>query len=285
MHQGRASLIRLRADERPARGAIMQRYSLFKLGCASSVDYYARRLLRTLTQGLCAWSETTWVITGPAITAVPAAANLLAWRIERLSKSEGSRPILTIRNIRKMPEADWLSKTHYAQLNHAARRKWQQHSRTLWRAHEWFNGANIILVNDVYVTGAQEEELRECFARAGVARVHWLYIAEFDVIGATRASTLETGINDFRVPSVNEFVNFLSNGSFTPTTKLVWRLFALGVDDFKRAIESLEPRQKTQIHNFVRRNGSISNAHLCEKLRWLESGKSLFHRRKVKPKD
>src|SRR5207253_1248639 len=186
---------------------IFHQYPAFKLGVADSVRHYARLLFPPMKSLIASNSEhIEWILTAPAITAqTPAAANLLCWELFDLYKREPdvSNPkelsLIDIQHVSLSPASiDWKDPTKsqdYAELDFADRVTERERSSRRLVPNPDFHGRPILFVNDMCVTGAQQQTMQKYFERVEAACVRWLYVIVVDPeIGRTQPN-IEWQIN------------------------------------------------------------------------------------------
>src|SRR4051812_45214350 len=170
---------------------MFRRYPGFKLGVASCVNYYARLMFPLVKEVIEKDSnQSGWVLTAPPITAqTPAAANLLCHALFDLYTEEwdsSNLKGLSLIDLEHQSESSWAdwkdpAKSHdYARLDFADRvTEHERLSRQLPR-HADLQGQPILFVNDICVTGAQQQAMRHYFKGVEAACVSWLYVIVVD---------------------------------------------------------------------------------------------------------
>src|ERR1051326_2083795 len=158
---------------------IFRHYPGFKLGVVDSVRYYARWLLPVVRELIANDPKHTgWILTGPAIAAgTLAAANLLCRELADLYLREhdtGNDKELSL--IDMQYDNEKTASIDYANLDLADRLTLRERlSQRLVRNAD-FRGRSILFVNDVCVTGAQQNAMQQYFESGGAAQGRWLYI-------------------------------------------------------------------------------------------------------------
>src|SRR5262245_31186226 len=171
---------------------IFQQYPGFKLGVTDSVNHYARLLLPLMSGLIASESQhTDWILTAPAIAAqTPAAANLLCRALFDLYLRDSNLPgskRLSLIDIRHDTESadsiDWkdpAKSQDYAKLDFADRMTERERLSRRLVSNGEFRGHPVLFVNDMCVTGAQQQTMQRYFERAGAAGVRWLYVIVVD---------------------------------------------------------------------------------------------------------
>jgi PRTase ComF-like len=250
---------------RPAR--LLEHYSRFKLGFLESIDIYARALAPVLQKRVERdTDDTRWLVTGPPRMAVPAAANILA---ERVVRQLTPHDRILLHELRKTSDVDRFPTDHYGGMDVEARRSALLRSSERWRLDERFSGAAVLVINDVCVTGAQEQMLRHFFIDLGARRVHWQYVFEVEALARHRASHIETALNESTISSADDFVRAAHGAELRITSKLLWRLFSWDDERFGQALVALGATRRREILDLLRKEGLANNSIEQSKLAML----------------
>jgi hypothetical protein len=238
-----------------SRNGIPGDYSRFKLGSRKEIAGYAHRICDRLLSLLSPviFSD-TWIITGPPMTAIPSAANLLAEDLVARLVENGCTGV-SLRNLRKTPDVGRFPNHHYAELDIQSReRALRDAMANSWCVDEGLSGASMIVVDDVLVTGTNELVLRDFLGSARVERVHWQYILNYDLDSGSRAEVEEPRLNGL---SMNDggMARMLREDEFSPTTRLIWSLFAMAPERYFRMVTEISPSTAASILKLIEQEG------------------------------
>jgi hypothetical protein len=238
-----------------AESEIFRHYPGFKLGVVDSVRYYARLLLPLARELIANDSEHTgWILTGPAIAALTmAAANLLCRELSDLYLRERDIPNykeLSLIDIQYDNEGT--ASIDYANLDLADRLKLREHlSQQLVRNAD-FHGRPILFVNDVCVTGAQQNAMQEYFERDGAACVRWLYLIVIDPEIGRANPKIEWQIN---FAPFEDLLRMVSREQIQFTGKCMTRLMTLSVGELDQVLRALDVERRTRLLELATLNG------------------------------
>ena len=230
-----------------AQAEIFRHYPGFKLGVLDSVRHYAQLLLPLVQELIANDSEHTgWIMTGPAIAAqTMAAANLLCRELSDLylrERDAGNDKELSLIDI----QYDNLgtASIDYANLDLADRLRIRERlSRRLVNNTD-FRGRPILFVNDVCVTGAQQDAMQEYFERAGAACVRWLYLIVIDPEIGRANPKIEWQINF--VP-FEDLLRMVSREQIHFTGKCMTRLMHLSVAELDQVLRALDAERRMRL--------------------------------------
>jgi hypothetical protein len=253
---------------------LLAHYSRFKLGLLKSTDIYAdalapliqKRVERNTGEG------TRWLVTGPPRKAVPAAANILA---ERVVRRLASNDRVLLHELRKGADLDRFPTGHYGGLDVEGRQNALIASYGRWQIDERFSEAAVVVINDVRVSGAQEQMLRRFLIKLGVRRVHWQYLFEVEALPPHAASHVETRLNESTIDSVDDFIHAVQSADLRVTSKLLWRLFSWNDNEFGRALAALGATRRQEIRDLLYDEGLADRKVELSKLMLLGCGHSI----------
>jgi len=234
---------------------IFRHYPGFKLGVVDSVRYYARLLLPLARELIANDSEHTgWILTGPAIAAqTMAAANLLCQELSDLYLRE--RDILNYKELSLIDiqyDNEGTASIDYANLDLADRLKLREHlSQKLVRNAD-FHGRPILFVNDVCVTGAQQNAMQEYFERDGAACVRWLYLIVIDPEIGRANPKIEWQIN---FAPFEDLLRMVSREQIQFTGKCMTRVMNLSSAELEQVLRALDVDRRTRLLELATLNG------------------------------
>jgi hypothetical protein len=243
---------------------IFRHYPAFKLGVTASVRHYAGLLLPLLQRVMAGEPEQTgWIITAPPIMAqTPAGANLLCRGLFELYTHDQNRSngpelsLVEIRHDSTTPSSiDWKDPAKaqdYAKLEFADRvSERERASRRLVDKGD-FRGRPILFVNDICVTGAQQQVMQRYFDQAGAAGVKWIYLITVEPEIGRATPAIEWQIN------FTPFENLLRLVSCEPiqfTGKCVQRLMGLSVAELDQVLRGLDGERRSRLLQLAVWNG------------------------------
>jgi hypothetical protein len=234
---------------------IFRHYPGFKLGVVDSVRYYARLLLPLAKELIANDSEHTgWILTGPAIAAqTMAAANLLCRELSDLYLRE--RDLLNYKELSLIDihyDNEGTASIDYANLDLADRLKLREHlSQKLVRNAD-FHGRPILFVNDVCVTGAQQNAMQEYFERDGAACVRWLYLIVIDPEIGRANPKIEWQIN---FAPFEDLLRMVSREQIQFTGKCMTRVMNLSSAELEQVLRALDVERRTRLLELATLNG------------------------------
>lgn len=248
------SLYRISQLPLDADAEIFRQYPAFKLGVTNSVRYYAGLLLPLMKNVIASEPEhTDWILTGPAIAAeTQAAANLLCRELFDLYMRErdtGNPKELSLIDIQYDNEAT--ASIDYAKLDLADRLMVRERlSQRLVRNAD-FKGRPILFINDVCVTGAQQQAMQQYFERDGAACVRWLYLIVIDPeIGRTNPK-IEWQINS---SPFEDLLRMVSREQIQFTGKCLTRLMQLSIAELDQVLRALNTERRARLLKLVELN-------------------------------
>src|SRR5262249_15937483 len=129
-----------------------------------------------------------WILTSSAITAqTPAAANLLGWELLDLYEREpvalGNISLIDIYHEGESRWIDWKDPNKsqdYARLEFADRVTEQDRISRCLVHNPGFIGQQVLFINDIRITGAQQRAMQKYFEDVKATSVKWLYLIVTD---------------------------------------------------------------------------------------------------------
>lgn len=226
---------------------IFRHYPAFKLGVTESVRHYARLLLPLVNELIA--NESGWVLTAPPIVAqTPAGANLLCWELFDLYTRDSKD--LSLIDLHYNDDAK--ASMDYAKKDFADRvAEREQLSRQLVSNTD-FSGRPVLFVNDICVTGAQQQAMQQYFELVKAARVRWLYLIVVDPeVGRTNPE-IEWEIN---FAPFEDLLRMVTREDIQFTGKCVFRLMQLSVAELDQILRALSRERRTQLLRLALLNG------------------------------
>ena len=250
-------------------------YTTVKLGVAASVDYYARLLAPLVERAIATDPDCRdWVLTAPAYDALPAAANLLCEAVHDLVR--GALPPATGLDrvdIRQRPvdPGHWEVRRsdQYSKLGWRERRRSRAYWHSLLIDQPAFAGRAVIFVNDINVSGAQRDGMRDWFAGIGAASVTWVYIVDVDEAIGRAEPQIEYAINKSTPLSVEQLADILQDPGLRLTSKGVGDLLSLDDADLGRLLALLDEAGREKLLRQAKADGRYAAPRFAPKLELL----------------
>jgi len=248
-----------------------RQYPAFKVGVTESVRYYAQLLLPLVKELIANDSDHTgWILTGPAIAAETlAAANLLGRELFDLYMRErdthNSRELSLI-DIQYDNEST--ASIDYAKLDLADRLTLRERlSQRLVRNPD-FHGRPILFVNDVCVTGSQQQAMQQYFERDGAACVRWLYLIVIDPEIGKANPKIEWQIN---FAPFEDLLRMVSREQIQFTGKCMTKLMHLSIAELDQVLRALNAERRTRLLELATLNGFQNLDGFVEQMKLVRS--------------
>jgi hypothetical protein len=241
---------------------IFQRYPGFKLGVVPCVSYYAELMLPLIKEVITNSPEhDDWILTAPAITAqTPAGANLMSWKLfdlyQHLDPNCATKlSLIDIEHESESTWADWKDPAKpqdYARLDFADRLTEHERISRRLAGNADFHGRAVLFVNDIRVTGAQQQAMQNYFERAEVACVRWLYVIVVDPEIGRAEPRIEWKIN---FAPFEELLRMVTREQIQFTGKCVQRLMGLTLAELDQVLRALDSERRRRFFELATRNG------------------------------
>jgi len=257
------SLYRISELPFDADAEIFRQYPGFKLGVVPCVEYYAQLMLPLVRKVIANSPEyDDWILTAPAITAqTPAAANLMGWKLfdlygrEADSNCSTKLSLINLEHDSESTWADWKDPAKpqdYATLDFADRLTEHERISRRLASKADFHGRAVLFVNDIRVTGAQQQAMQNYFERAEVAGVRWLYVIVVDPEIGRVDPRIEWKIN---FAPFEELLRMVSREEIHFTGKCVQRLMSLTLAELDQVLRAFDAERRRGLLELATRNG------------------------------
>lgn len=262
-----------RIDELPfdEQAEIFRYYPGFKLGVVENVRYYARLLLPLVRELIANEPQYSgWVLTGPAIAAqTMAAANLLCRELFDLYLREpDTRDYKELSLIDIQYGDGGTASIDYAKLDFTERLTLRERlSQGLVRNAE-FRGRPVLFINDVCVTGAQQQAMQAYFERDRAACVKWLYLIVIDREIGRANPKIEWQIN---FAPFEDLLRMVSREQIQFTGKCMTRLMHLSVAELDQVLRALDDQRRIRLLELAKLNGFQDLTGFEEQMRLVRS--------------
>jgi hypothetical protein len=250
---------------------IFRHYPGFKLGVVDSVRFYARSLLPLVRELMANGpGDGDWIMTGPAIASqTMAAANLLCRELSDLYSQERdttSDKKLSLLDIQYDNEKT--ASIDYANLDLADRLTLRERlSQRLVRNAD-FRGRSILFVNDVCVTGAQQNAMQQYFESVGAAQVRWLYIFIVDPEIGRANPKIEWEIN---FAAFEDLLRMVTREQIQFTGKCVLKLMHLSTAELDQVLRAFDGQRRARLLELATANGFQNLAGFEEQMKLVRS--------------
>ena len=131
-----------------------------------------------------------------------------------------------------------------------------------------FHGRPILFVNDVCVTGAQQQAMQEYFEREGAACVRWLYIFVIDPEIGRANPKIEWQIN---FAPFEDLLRMVSREQIHFTGKCMTRLMNLSAAELDQVLRALDVERRTRLFELATKNGFQDLDGFDEQMKLLRS--------------
>ncbi len=257
---------------------LYRHYPAMKLGQRQPIDFFSEKLCQLAASLIRREPDAQWTITAPPYYQLPAAANLLAYRVRDLLQQQGMTVALIelrlngqhiARNQEEFNNYDNYSKNNLQQRI-AERQKVQQMLDTDGQALH-FQGRSVIIINDINVTGTQQSFIQKTLDELQVNACFWLYIFNVEKSLGTRHPEVEHQINNSQINDLDAYAAILADTQTQHTARCITRLFNESFDNFSNLVESLDKETCALIYQLAQHEGRYSSAIFNEKMALLAS--------------
>jgi hypothetical protein len=256
---------------------LLQQYPAMKLGVRESVLYYAARLVPLAERAIAAQPECMqWVLTSPPLRAIPAAANLLAAEVHRrLGERVSSGVSIREAQLRYLL-ADPQGTFDRGQGHEYSKSGVEERVRNQQRIYGGeagprvdpgiFRDRAVLFVNDINVTGTQQNFVRQALETAGPAGIHWLYVVEIEAGLGRSHPELEHALNSLRLGTFEELAALVMQAEVDVTARCVARLLAGSAEQLRALAGSLSKRRRDELVSLAIAEGAYESAEDRAKL-------------------
>ena len=267
----------------PLTHPLLKAYPAMKMGDARAIAFYARQLADHLSRVMDQHNHIEqWVITSPAWFMVPSAANLLAWQVyDRLKHQPDkanrvSYTKLSYMQTNLIPHSHGQDYQYYCQGSLADRVSRVEQTREregddeILRQHQCFDGKAVIVVNDIRVTGTQQQFMQQSFDQLPIRHLHWQYILDVDGELGRNRPDVEHQINFSTMATDEAWEKLIKKPDLIFTSKSLVRLFSYPLAAFERLLNELPESRLQQLHELTRQEGLAQSHYFGEKMPILE---------------
>ena len=255
----------------------LRQYPAFKLGVTAAVRHYAELLLPVVKRIIANDSKHTgWIFTAPPIVAhTPAAANLLCRALFDLymrDHDQRNSKEVSIIDFNYDDSINWTDPTRwqqdYAKIDFADRVAERDRLNRQLPRDANFHGHPILFINDICVTGAQQEAMQLYFEQAEAACVRWLYLIVVDPeIGRTQPD-IEWQIN---FAPFEDLLQMVSGEEIQFTGKCVQRLMRLSIAELDQVLRAFDRERRARLLELALLNGCHKQDGFQEQMELLRS--------------
>lgn len=251
------------------------------MGDTQSVDYYGPQLSRLAKNAIIDSlpRQVDWVITGPPYHVLPGGPNLLCSHIyqdlkrtfrDSINLSLVHLPVETS----NLEIRDWeaLNKFHnYSTFSVQERTQLYDGSRLLVLDSNDFRDRSILFLNDIRVTGSQEEYMQRTFAKVNPQQIFWLYLLVIEPEIAKVEPEVEYAINNSSIASLAEFAALLATQDLQYTSRCITRLLSYELSELAMLFEMLDAGRQRTILELAMAEGRFSGNYFKDKIDLLKS--------------
>ena len=264
----------IRALPLPLDEALFRHYPGMKFGRPQHLSFFSRQLALVAQKLVRQAPRHDWVLTAPPYFQLPAAANLLAGQVQQILLQQGLGTALYplrlqagkqgMRNAQEFANAYNYSKNSLAQRV-AERERVQQMLDTDGLASA-LQGKQVIVINDINVTGTQQKFIQQTMDQMQVAGVHWLYIFQVEPALAASHPEIEHQINTSQLADLDSYAAVLDDSTTQHTARCISRLFNEDMAAFRQVLARLSPRAMEQIYRLARLEERYDSEIFAEKM-------------------
>ena len=261
--------------------ALLAHYPAMKLGVVASVDFYIDKLATLSKQVMFDNADCkNWAITAPPFITAPAAANLLCWKLySNLQKSLSGKYNLSLVDLHYTSDPSGIKgerdfKLGYEYSSNSVEERVKERSRLKdnINSHEKeFFDKGVLIVNDIRVTGTQQEFMHQSFQKVSPARLHWLYILEVDKQLGAKHPQIENQINSSSLQSLDEYQQVLSSDETRYTARCISRLFTHNQNQFRSLLTELNSDKQKLILKYAIGEKRFNGHYFDEKMSILQA--------------
>ena len=236
---------------------LFRHYPAMKYGVRDSVRFFAREL-QPRAEAILAGppGRENWVVTAPPLYVIPSGANLIAWELCRIL---GGARMIDVRYTAPHPQGvhDHYSNTGVADRI-ADRRMLHEGEFAPKPAEADFRGRAVLVINDIHVTGVQQEFLRRTLETACPSRICWLYIIRLaPPLGRTNPR-IEYQLNHLNLAAFEEFADIVTRAEIDYTSRSVARMLASSDAELEALLRALDGERRARLHRLMTEEGAYA---------------------------
>ena len=268
----------------PLEQARFRHYPGMKLGQLPQIAFFGEQLGARALEVLHTDPHHEWVMTAPPYHQLPAAANLLARHVHTLLQQPGRNlPLIEPRlgqqqiEIRSQEEF----KTFYDYSKNSLQQRIQERQRLqqIQDADQLaprFKNRNVIIINDIYVTGTQQQFLQQMFTQFQVHACYWFYIFQVESALAQAHPEIEHQINNSQITDLDSYAKVLADSDTRHTARSISRLFNEEIDNFSYVLARLPPGVQQHLYQLALKEGRYGHPMFQPKMQLLATPPGLL---------
>jgi hypothetical protein len=133
-----------------------------------------------------------------------------------------------------------------------------------------FCGNGVIVINDIRVTGTQQEHMNTSFEHVKPAALTWLYILQVEKeLGITHPQ-IEHQINSSRFDTFEDFVNLLTSADHRFTARCISRVFNYDLEEFSNVLQALSDQKRRALYELALGEGRFEGDFFVDKFKLLK---------------
>ena len=264
---------------------LFRHYPAMKLGDLNAVRFFAGHLVQQAiniirTKSIDKDLLPLWVITAPAYCQLPAGANLLARDV--YARIQDTMPMVEFfearltdqkRSIQSQKDFDdYYNYSRNSLKQRTDERKRVQDTINTDQLRDGCNGKYVLVINDINVTGTQQQFMHRSMLENGALACYWLYIFNVDTQLAMQNPAIEHAINHSQLSSEKEFIDLLNSPTTHFTARCISRLFNEKYATFASIVAQLTIPQRQKIYHWAKLEGRYAGKFFSDKRRLLAYG-------------
>lgn len=269
------ALKEIKALSLPQNEPFYYHYPAMKQGHLPAVDFFAQFLgakaLEILTKDRNEHkNKKKWLITTPAYYQLPAAANLLARKVHNILTGKGFTTSLTeLRlNTQSMLES---AKQEYSKSTLKQRINARQHIQQLLSndlaLH--FKGKSVLVINDINVTGTQQNFIQKTLNAFGAKEVQWLYIFNLDKELAKSNPEIEYQLNNCCLNDLDSYIKIITDHKTQHTARCIERFFNQDINNFHYLVNEIGSNIRKKLYWLAQIEVKYNGNFYAEKMKIL----------------
>jgi hypothetical protein len=258
---------------------LYRNYPGMKLGQLHLVDFFSQKLCVLAAEILRDDAEKSsrkndWVVTAPAFYHVPSGANLLARRVHELLQQQDFSVLLleprlnqqqiAVRNLAEFERSNDYSKNQLQQR--IVERQRVQELAQPDALMSQFNNRQILIINDIYVTGTQQYFMQQSLHQFFAGECHWLYIFHVESTLARSHPEIEFQLNNSAISDLDSYAAIVADERTQHTARCLSGLFGEDIENFRHVVSSLSPKAREEIFRLAETEGRYCHPIFSEKM-------------------
>lgn len=259
-------------------------YPGMKLGHPADIVFFSQHLA-VLANSLIRSSsaQQDWVITAPPYFHLPAAANFLARNVQSLLRQQYMD--IPLHELRLNPAStvectteEFNNSYNYSKNNvqqRIAERERVQQMLICDGLSTAFSGKHVITINDINVTGTQQQFIQKTLFESGAISCYWIYIFNIEKKLAHTYPEIEHYINTSQLSDLDSYARILGHPDTLHTARCISRLFNESRTNFYALLGKLPAPAIRTIRLLAQQEGKYNSPVFKEKMDLLANYENL----------